>query len=80
MLSARAAVARAARGRLWNHGRRQLDGQLRAAGEALRLPFVWTWITTDQPVSKPVTILMRWDALARVIVVRAPLLVRAAYS
>ena len=37
MVSARAAVARAARGRLWNHGRRQLDGQLRAAGEALGL-------------------------------------------
>ena len=42
MLSARAAVARAARGRLWNHGRRQLDGQLRAAGEALGLPLVRT--------------------------------------
>ena len=41
MLSARAAVARAARGRL-DHGRRQFDGQLRAAGEALRLPLVWT--------------------------------------
>ena len=41
MLSARAAVARAARGRL-DHGRRQLDGQLRAAGEALGLPLVWT--------------------------------------
>ena len=42
MLSARAAVARAARGRLWNHGRRQLDGQLRAAGEALRFAFLRT--------------------------------------
>ena len=41
MLSARAAVARAARGRL-DHGRRQFDGQLRAAGEALGLPLVRT--------------------------------------
>ena len=42
MLSARAAVARAARGRLWNHGRRYFNRQLRAAGEALRLPLVRT--------------------------------------
>ena len=41
MLSARAAVARAARGRL-DHGRRYLNRKLRAAGEALRLPLVWT--------------------------------------
>jgi len=36
MFSARAAVARAARGRL-DHGRRYLNRKLRAAGEALRL-------------------------------------------
>ena len=35
-------VQRAARGRLWNHGRRYFNRQLRAAGEALRLPLVRT--------------------------------------
>ena len=39
MFSARAAVARAASGRL-DHGRRYLNRQLRAAGEALRFPLV----------------------------------------
>ena len=39
MFSARAAVARAASGRL-DHGRRYLNRKLRAAGEALRLALV----------------------------------------
>ena len=39
MFSARAAVARAASGRL-DHGRRYLNRKLRAAGEALRFPLV----------------------------------------